>query len=196
MGNNLCIRIGMEDCAFELQLFFQFQRIYQSTIKSQCHASFDMANNQWLCICTLRIACAVQNMTYCHSAAAQIAQHTLIKGIRYKTQITVRSDDTIIVDSNTTALLTSVLKSIKCHIGVSDNTGCAFRRVYTKNATLFMNLIKHQKVPFPIHTNQFCFSKLKTVLTSLFLLHIRLQTFFEAGLKQTLLTLIIRQEVS
>ena len=75
----------------------------------------------------------------------------------------------------------------------SDFTG-AFNQAKTREE--FMNLIKHQKVPFPIHTNQFCFSKLKTVLTSLFLLHIRLQTFFEAGLKQTLLTLIIRQEVS
>ena len=109
-----------------------------------------MADNQRLYICALWGGSCIQDVTQCHASGAQIRQNLRIKGIRYEADVAVGADDAVIVYRDATALLASVLQGVKSHIGVADNAWSVFWRINSKYTASLMNLIKHQKFPFPV----------------------------------------------
>ena len=148
--DDLRVRAGVENSPFQLQFLLERLRIDQSAVEGKGHGALDVADNQRLHVRALRGAGGIQYMANRHAAAAQVGQYLLIKGVRHQADIAVGADHAVIVDRNAAALLASVLQGVERHVGVSDNAWGIFRRENSENTARFMNLIKHQKFPFPV----------------------------------------------
>ena len=150
VGDDLRVRAGVENSPFQLQFLLERLRIDQSAVEGKGHGALDVADNQRLHVRALRGAGGIQYMANRHAAAAQVGQYLLIKGVRNQADVAVGTDHAVVVDRDAAALLASVLQGVERHVGVSDNAWGIFRRENSKNTARFMNLIKHQKFPFPV----------------------------------------------
>ena len=143
IGNDFRIVRGVKDGAGKFQLPFDLSSIGDVSIVSHRQHSLDMAHHH-----RLRVGAGytsgggIPGVTYGHLSRPKFRQYFRCKDLRHKAQVLVAFDNTVCIDCDAAALLTTVLQGIKGIIGTDRHIG-GHRRTDAKNPTLLMNRIKH-----------------------------------------------------
>ena len=108
--DRLGIRGGLEDTAIQLEVTAKLGGIDQISVMAECHTALHMIYDDRLCIDTVCDAGGgVTHVTTGHLSVAQTVELILRHRLADETELTIETEDTLIVYDDTGRFLSSVL---------------------------------------------------------------------------------------
>ena len=131
----------MENTAVVFESTAKLIGIDKISVMAECHASLDMLDDNRLGVASVgNTACRIADMTDRNIASAEAVQLFFIENFVNKPQISVVTENAVVIDGNAGRLLSSVLQG-KQRVVSGERQVLFYRRPDTEYAALFSNFL-------------------------------------------------------